>query len=336
MHIRVAFAARGAQSGMAGSSIHKRYVMFPLLFLIPDLIRHDISIPTRPVSILPYKIMTALRYFDNVPHIVRYGMHSEKDERSYIWLWRCGVQFTIHADGRDLRGTDFYSQWKPLVHEYPSAEQSMSEFAENQWYPLCDLILSTAMPALHRLMPDREYWKTLQDYIHTSRYTLRLVASEDCTSIEARVENGPVDCGTGAYGLTTVSRDTFSLPEELPTFQSSELRVLDMETGDWRRRPAKVCLEDGRVFEFLACERDFDNGMRDASAVDSSVGHIRTRLEKMQDQHRDLEETQEVCGVVLDYSPFTYSAALNGEDQVEGAKGQEERTVGLLLPWASE
>jgi hypothetical protein len=332
--IRVAFAARGVQSGMTGSSINET-CMFPLLFPILDLIRHDISIPTRPVSILPYKTMTALRYFDNVPHIVRYGMHSENDERSYIWLWRCGLQFTIHADGKDFRGTDFYSQWKPLVHEYPSAEQSMTEFAENQWYPLCDLILSTSMPTLKRLAPDREYWTTLRNYIHTPRYTLRLVALEDRASIETRVEDGPVDCGTGAYGLTTVSRDTFSLPEDLQTFQSGELRVLDMETGDWRRRPAKVELEDGSMFEFLACERDFDNGMRDASAVDASVGHIRTRLEKMQDQHRDPEEMQEVCGVVLDCSPFTSNAALNGKDRAEGAKGQEERIVGLLLPWAS-
>jgi hypothetical protein len=279
--------------------------------------------------------MTALRYFDNVPHIVRYGMHSDKDERSYIWLWRCGVQFTIHADGQDFQDTGFYSQWKPLVREHPSAEQSMSECAENQWYPLCDLILSNAMPTLQRLSPDREYWTTLRDYIHTPRYTLRLVASEDRASTEARIEDGPVDCGTGAYGLTTVSTDMFSLPEGSPTFQSSELRVLNMDMGDWRRRPAKLVLEDGRVFEFLACE-GFDNGMRDASAVDASVGHIRTRLEKMQDQHRDLEETQEVCGVVLDCSSFTSSAALNGGYQVKGAKGQEERIAGLLLSWVSK
>ncbi|KAM0696694.1 hypothetical protein Q7P36_003943 [Cladosporium allicinum] len=279
--------------------------------------------------------MTALRYFDSIPHVVRYGMHSEKDERSYIWLWRCGLQFTIHADGKDFRGTDFYSQWKPLVHEYPSAEQSMTEFAENQWYPLCDLILSTSMPTLKRLAPDREYWTTLRNYIHTPRYTLRLVASEDRASIETRVEDGPVDCGTGAYGLTTVSRDTFSLPEDLQTFQSGELRVLDMETGDWRRRPAKVELEGGSMFEFLACERDFDNGMRDASAVDSSVGYIRTRLERMQATVGD-PEAQSLCGVVLDQPPWTSSAISKGGDRIEEAKDQEQWVAGLLLSWVSK
>jgi hypothetical protein len=56
--------------------------------------------------------MAALRYFDAISHIVRYGMHSDQDEKSYIWLYRCGVQFTIHADGQDFKdNTEFHSQW---------------------------------------------------------------------------------------------------------------------------------------------------------------------------------------------------------------------------------
>jgi hypothetical protein len=150
------------------------------------------------------------------------------------------------------------------------------------------------MHTLQRLAPDRVYWTTLRDYLHTPRYTLRLIASEDRAGIETRVEDGPMDCGTGAYGLASVSRDTFSMPEGLPTFQSSELRVLDMEKGDWRRRPTKVGLEDGRVLSFLACERDLDNGSREASDVGVSVGRIRTRLERLQSETDDPEE-QEVC-----------------------------------------
>jgi hypothetical protein len=45
--------------------------------------------------------MTALRFFDAIPHVVRHGMHSDKNEASYIQFYRCGVQFTIHADGKD-------------------------------------------------------------------------------------------------------------------------------------------------------------------------------------------------------------------------------------------
>jgi hypothetical protein len=278
--------------------------------------------------------MTALRFFDAIPHIVRYGMHSDQNETSYIRFYRCGVRSTIHADGKDFQATDFYSKWKHLIREHPSAEQSMAEFAETQWYPLCDLIISTAMPTLQRLAPDRVYWTTLRDYLHTPRYTLRLVASEDRAGIETRVEDGPMDCGTGAYGLVAVSRDTFSMPEGLPTFQSSELRVLDMEKGDWRRRPTKVGLEDGRVFKFLACERDFDNGSREASDVGASVGHIRTRLEKLQSETDDSEDTQEVCGVVLDCSPFGSGATMK-DDGVEEADGQEQRIAGLLLSLVS-
>jgi hypothetical protein len=279
--------------------------------------------------------MTALRFFDAIPHIVRYGMHSDENEASYIRFYRCGVQFTIHADGKDFQdNTDFYSQWRPLIREYPTAEQSMAEFAETQWYPLCDLIISTAVPTLQRLAPDREYWTTLRDYLHTPRYTLRLVASEDRAGIETRVEDGSMGCGTGAHGLVSVSRATFSMPEGLPTFQSSELRVLDMEKGDWRRRPTKVGLEDGRVFKFLACERDFDNGSREASDVGVSVGHIRTRLEKLQSETDDSEDAQEVCGVVLDCSPFGSGATMK-DDGVEEVDGQEQRIAGLLLSLVS-
>ena len=142
-----------------------------------------------------------------------------------------------------------------------------------------------------------------------------------------------MDCGTGAYGLASVSRDTFSMPEGLPTFQSSELRVLDMEKGDWRRRPTKVGLEDGRVLSFLACERDLDNGSREASDVGVSVGRIRTRLERLQSETDDSEE-QEVCGVVLDCSPFGSGATLK-DDGVEEADGQEQRIAGLLLSLVS-
>jgi len=276
--------------------------------------------------------MTALRSFDAIPHIVRYGLHGEK---SYIWLWRCGVQLTIHADGEDFQDTAFYSQWKPLVCEHPSAEQSMAEFAEDQWYPLCDLVISASMPTLRLLAPDREYWTTLRDYIHTPRYTLRLVASEDRASVETRIEDGPVDCGTGAYGLAPVSRRTFSLPGDLQTFQSSELRVLGMDEHDWRRRPAKVALEDGTVFEFLACERDLDNGSRDASAVDSSVGHIRTLLERLRNETGGLGEMRGVCGIVLDESPLATSATSKFEDREE-AGDQEQLVAGLLLPWVSK
>lgn len=281
--------------------------------------------------------MTALRYLDAIPHIVRYGMHSDQNETSYIWFYRCGVQFTIHADGEDFKdNTEFYSQWRPLIREYLPAEQSMTEFAENQWYPLCDLILSTAMSTLRRLAPEREYWTTLSDYLHTPRYSLRLMASEDRASIETKIEEGPAYHGVGAYGLVPVSRDTFSLPGDLPTFQSDDLGVLDMDEGRWRRRPTKVGSKDGRVFSFLACERDFDNGGKDASAVGFSVGHIRTRLEGLRDGKNDSEEMQGVCGVVLDYSPLVSGTKSKEEDEVEEANGQEQRIAGLLLPWVSK
>jgi hypothetical protein len=277
--------------------------------------------------------MSTVRFFSNIPHIVRYGMHDDKDERSWIWFWRCGVRFTILADGKDFKDTDFYSQWRPLIREYPSAEQSMANFLERQWNPLCDLIISTSMPTLQRLAPGYEYWTTLRGYLHTPVYRLRLVASENHSSIETKVEEGPSQ--EGAYELAPASMDTFSLPAVLPTFQSSELCVLDMNK-DWRQPPAKVCLKDGRVFSFVGCERGAGRGGRDAPIVNHSIDYIRARLEKWQDKKNGPEETQGVCGIVLDHSRSVSNSASKDGDPVRETDGQEQRVAGILLPWVSK
>jgi len=284
--------------------------------------------------------MSAVRFFDNIPHIVRYGMHDDKGDRSWIWFWRCGVRFTIHADGKDFGdNTDFYNQWKPLIREHPKGKQSMAQFAETQWHPLCDLVISTAMSTLQRLAPDREYLMTLRDYLHTPVYRLRLIASEDRTSIETKIEEGPTYPEVGAYDMKPVSRAAFLLPEDLPIFQSSELRVLGMDI-DWRQRPAKVCStsEDDRVFSFLACEQDVRRGGRDAPVVNYSIDHIRSRLEKLRTMAAcEAEEAEGVCGVVMDYSPLVSGTASQDGEQTDEADGsREQRVAGLLLPWVEK
>jgi len=128
------------------------------------------------------------------------------------------------------------------------------------------------------------------------------------------------------------------LPEDLPVFQSSELRVLDMDT-DWRQTPAKVCStsqEDGRVFSFLACEQDVRGVGRGAPVVNHSIDHIRTKLEEM--LAGDAGKAQVVCGVVLDHSPSVKSATLllNVERMEELDEGREQLVAGLLLPWVSK
>lgn len=209
----------------------------------------------------------------------------------------------------------------------------MAQFAGSQWHPLCDLIISTAMPTLQRLAPDREYWTTLREYLHTPVYRLRLVALGDRTIIETKIEEGPTYPEVGAYDLKPVSKAAFLLPENLPIFQSSELRILDMDK-DWRQRPAKMCSTsgDGRVFSFLPCEQDVRRGGRDAPVVNYSIDHIRTRLEKLR-----AGTGEGVSGVVLDDSPLLSSTASRDGEQTEVVdEGREQRVAGLLLPWVEK
>jgi len=76
--------------------------------------------------------MSAIRYFDNVPHIVRYGMHDDKTDKCWIRFWRSGARFQISVDKEDVQGTPFYERWKPLLRERKHGQMSMSEWADSQ------------------------------------------------------------------------------------------------------------------------------------------------------------------------------------------------------------
>lgn len=80
--------------------------------------------------------MSAIRYFDKIPHIVRYGMHDEKEEKCWIWFWRNGVRFKIFVNKEDVQDTPFYEQWRPLLREHKRGEMPLSRWSELQWHPL--------------------------------------------------------------------------------------------------------------------------------------------------------------------------------------------------------
>ena len=76
--------------------------------------------------------MSAVRYFGNVPHIVRYGMHDDKTEKCSIWFWRNGVRFQIFVDKENVQDTPFYEQWKPLLREREQGQMSLSHWVDSQ------------------------------------------------------------------------------------------------------------------------------------------------------------------------------------------------------------
>ena len=127
--------------------------------------------------------MSAVRYSNDVPHIVRYGMHDEMEEKCWILFWRNGTQFIIHVDKEDMYGTAFYPIWRPLLRETPEEGETIMDHMQKQWHALCDLIIFHSMVAREKVAPVKPYWITLRDYLHTPGYVLKLVMDKEAGSV---------------------------------------------------------------------------------------------------------------------------------------------------------
>jgi hypothetical protein len=192
---------------------------------------------------------------------------------------------------------------------------------------MCDLLISTAMPTLNELAPNREYWTTLHDYLHTPAYRLRLLASGPQSQVEARIEDGPTN--TGAYELEPVSQDKLPLPAGIHFYRSQDLNVLNREK-DWRRGPQKVSTKNGNIFFFLGCQR----GSRDARTQqisNRSLDAVRAQLKLMETLVGTitLEGIPQVYGIVTDSS----SVKDHPGSSMHPADGSEQRIAGILLTW---
>ncbi|KAF7193159.1 hypothetical protein HII31_05503 [Pseudocercospora fuligena] len=275
--------------------------------------------------------MSAIRYFDSIPHIVRGGMHDEKGEKCFIHFWRCGVRFWIDVEGEDIRGTSFYEKWKPLIQEHDHKKVSLKELTERQWHPLCDLVISTSMVLLKELAPEKEYWTTLDNYLHCPAYRLRIKAipGKDAVQVERVVGEGPKL--TGAYNMAPAPfEDCHPLPNnDLPKFRSTDLVVLDRDQ-DWRQPPHKVQAPDGKIYYFKACEQSAMH-MPEKKVVNQSLDAIAAHLsiyEHMLGQ--DLEPLQ---GVLTFQGLVTCNCVDVGKHEVQMGKAG---IAGILLPWIAK
>lgn len=184
------------------------------------------------------------------------------------------------------------------------------------------------MPTLKELAPERAYWTTSRDYLHTPAYRLRLFAPGHQSQIAAKIEDGPTD--TGAYELEPVSQDTLPQPAGIQLYRSQDLHVLNREK-DWRRGPQKVLTKDGSVFFFLGCQR----GSRDVKTQqisNTSLNAIRAQL-KLMGTHAGgapPEGIPQVHGIVTD-SPSVEEPPGASLPRGTGSSGQ--RIAGILLTW---
>jgi hypothetical protein len=181
-------------------------------------------------------------------------MENDKEEKSSMVFWRCGIGFEIEVSHDDVRGTSFSKKWLEHLKEPISFEPPLRP---NQWVRrwecLCDCILTQCMPILGELAPSSTGWVTLDDYLHTPSYTLRMVTSAATKDAVPEIIEGPKDMPSYEH-WPTAAANVELLPMDGPRLHAKDLIALD-QGNDWRRPPEKVQAPDGRVLCFKACEK---------------------------------------------------------------------------------
>lgn len=263
--------------------------------------------------------MTIIKYFDNTPHIVRFGTTNDNPGKTEVQLWRNGKHFVLTVDQADVQGTEFERQWIPLLNP-----ESMESFA-SCWSQLCDLVISNCLEVLQRLAPHTSaYWSTLYDYLHVDSYTLKLQcrASGSGSDVDVVVHDGPTS--TSAYEMQPTAWNTFNIPDDLPIFESQHVIPLNHKQ-DPKGPPKKVRLPDGKVAFFLRCEtsrRHIVDGTTSNDSHRSIAAHL--SLHSLQIPRNDTyARIPNVLGVLSD----RHSSVANGQQQ------EETKMAGLFLEW---
>lgn len=210
--------------------------------------------------------MSTIRYLEEVPHIVRYGMQDDKKKESSMTFWRSGVGFEVEVAHEDVRGTPFSKKWLEYLKEPNHFDPPLghNEWVR-RWETLCDCILTQCMPMLVELAPSSRGWVTLNDYLHTPSYRLKMVTSDATKDAMSEIIDGPKDMPSYEH-WPTAAANIKHLPIDAPRLHAKELNSPDQGL-DWRCPPKKVQALDGRVFAFETCQKT-------AKYMDDDVGTL--------------------------------------------------------------
>lgn len=280
--------------------------------------------------------MSCIRYFDSIPHIVRYGMKDEDNGKSWTLFWRNAVGFRVSVSRDDVRGTPFEEKWLPYIKEevlVPGAPGFMKNWQE-KWHEMCDLIITQSMPLLRELAPAGKQWVTIEDHLRTPVYEVKMVAPEGGGDAVATVPEGKPTTGPFAkpsYEHHPLPFDAFEGlpgPAELRRYHARDLTVLDAEKN-WRAPPAKVRSQDGEVFYFVTCKRASKNvgtGVVSNSSIDRINAHFRLYNQTRDGAGASMEEPRipKLHGIVVSdaIDPQSESSAVPETETLPSADGQ--------------
>ena len=179
-------------------------------------------------------------------------MQDEKKGESWTLFYRNAVCFRVSVSRADILSTPFEKKWSELNKEGNPRVEGMKKWGE-RWNDLCDCIITQCMPLLQELAPSSRRWKTLEDYLRTPTYELKLIADDATGDAVAKVTSGPVEKPSYEHHLMEFSEFN-PLPKDLCQYRAEELVVLNQEK-DWRRPPYKLRTAEGDVLYFKACNK---------------------------------------------------------------------------------
>ncbi len=251
--------------------------------------------------------MSCVLIIDDIPHIVRYGMHTDEPvgaEKCWIHFYRQGVCFVVHAEHGNVRGTRFAERWVPLLktpERAPAPATGMRAWVK-RWEDMCRLVITPCLGTLERLVAvaasaEAEPWKTLDGYLNTVRYELEIVSAmgdvagesgesvEEADGMTARVVKGPEQkpsyefwpCPAEEVEELKMLLPDLSADDRLALHHARDLEVLDA-AKDWRAPPYKVRAKYGEVFYLVRCEksaRNVSTGTVSNRSLDRTNAHIK-------------------------------------------------------------
>ncbi|KAI1613917.1 hypothetical protein EDD36DRAFT_486702 [Exophiala viscosa] len=217
------------------------------------------------------------RWFDSVPHIVRFGMQDEDNGKSWTTFFRNGVYFTVNVDKDDVQDTPFGNKWLAALKK---AEPMAGPDFMKIWIPwyeaFCDLIIMQSMPLLKELAPVRKHWETLEDHLRTPKYEVKMVAEGG--DAVAKYESGPIVRPSYDYFLLPFDRfGGLPDPAEVRWYHARELTVLNPDKN-WRSPPTKMRTGEGEVLYFVKCEpfrESVETGIVDNASIERINAHLR-------------------------------------------------------------
>lgn len=227
--------------------------------------------------------------------IIRYGGHNASTrgkENFWVHLYRSeGIRVVIYVKAHGVKDTEFAGKWLPLFKPTgPGTTIKGKDVWMQRWESICEVAIGACKGKVRELVKelvtnnvkdlgaDNRGWLTLEGYLRTVAWTLKVVKNEDPGGhdaenggVVARIIKGPKL--VPAYELwPTRLHELPELEDLLPGFGRSDMKQMKHlwpvsvyaaryvqvfgAWADWCNPPRKVRCPNGREYLFVLSENN--------------------------------------------------------------------------------